>query len=97
MELVDIAHDGDLKILGQDIPLGTSCRLDLGIASLFTDTPVEVPILIERSAVPGPTVLITAGIHGDEVNGVEVVRQVISHGVNTVSYTHLTPPTSDLV
>ncbi len=82
MELVDIAHDGDLKILGQDIPLGTSCRLDLGIASLFTDTPVEVPILIERSAVPGPTVLITAGIHGDEVNGVEVVRQVISHGVN---------------
>lgn len=82
MELMDIAHDGDLNILGQAIPLGTSCRLDLGIATLFTDTPVEVPILIERSTVPGPTVLITAGIHGDEVNGMEVVRQVISHGVN---------------
>lgn len=82
MELAEIANEGDLTILGHDIPLGTSCRLDLGIASLFTDTPVEVPLLIERSATPGPTVLITAGIHGDEVNGIEVVRQVISHGVN---------------
>ncbi len=82
MQLAEIAHEGDLTILGQNIPLGTSCRLDLGIASLFTDTPVEVPIIIERSITPGPTVLITAGIHGDEVNGMEVVRQVISHGVN---------------
>ncbi len=82
MKLAEIAHEGDLTILGQDIPLGTSCRLDLGIASLFTDTPVEVPIIIERSTTPGPTVLITAGIHGDEVNGMEVVRQVISHGTN---------------
>jgi predicted deacylase len=82
MELAEIVHEGDLTILGQDIPLGTSCRLDLGIASLFTDTPVEVPIIIERSTVPGPTVLITAGIHGDEVNGMEIVRQVISHGVH---------------
>lgn len=82
MDLSSIAHDGDLIILGQGVPMGTGRRMDLGIASLFTDTPVEVPIIIERAAVPGPTVLITAGIHGDEVNGMEVVRQVISHGVN---------------
>lgn len=82
MELTRIAHEDDLTILGETIPLGASRRLDLGIARLFTHSPVEVPIIIERSSVPGPTVLITAGIHGDEVNGVEVVRQIISHGVN---------------
>src|SRR5690606_1885116 len=82
MELVEKTHEGDLLILGKAIGLGESRRMDLGIASLFTDTPVEVPLIIERSAVPGPTVLITAGIHGDEVNGMEVVRQLISHGVN---------------
>ncbi|MBK8583687.1 MAG: succinylglutamate desuccinylase/aspartoacylase family protein [Flavobacteriales bacterium] len=82
MDLTQISHPDAMTILGEAIPLGTSRRMDLGIASLFTDTPVEVPIIIERSAIPGPTVLITAGIHGDEVNGVEVVRQIISHGVN---------------
>lgn len=82
MDLKDIARGEDLHLLGESIPLGTGRRLDLGLASLFTDTPVEVPVIVERAAVPGPTVLITAGIHGDEVNGMEVVRQVISHGVN---------------
>lgn len=82
MELTQITHEDDLNILGESIPMGASRRLDLGIARLFTHSPVEVPIIIERSTVPGPTVLITAGIHGDEVNGVEVVRQVISHGIN---------------
>lgn len=82
MELKQIEHPEALSILGESIPLGASRRMDLGIANLFTDTPVEVPIIVERAAVPGPTVLITAGIHGDEVNGMEVVRQVISHGVN---------------
>ena len=85
MELTEITHDGELTILGEAIPLGESRRMDLGLASLFTDTPVEVPILIERSLTPVPTVPITAGIHGDEVNGMEVVRQVISHGVNRPS------------
>ncbi|MCO5274945.1 MAG: succinylglutamate desuccinylase/aspartoacylase family protein [Flavobacteriales bacterium] len=82
MELKQIEHPEALTILGESIALGASRRMDLGIANLFTDTPVEVPIIVERAATPGPTVLITAGIHGDEVNGMEVVRQIISHKVN---------------
>jgi predicted deacylase len=82
MDLLAKEHPEDLKLLGESIPLGAGRRMDLGIANLFTDTPVEVPVIVERATVPGPTVLITAGIHGDEVNGMEVVRQLISHGVN---------------
>lgn len=49
---------------------------------LHTNTPIDVPIIIERSLHEGPTVLFTAGIHGDEVNGVEIVRQLVSKGIN---------------
>ena len=75
-------HNEDLKILGETIVLGERKKLNFNIAHLFTDTPVDVPVFIERSKEPGPTVLITAGIHGDEVNGMEIVREVISHGIN---------------
>ena len=52
------------------------------IAKLHTRTPLSIPIIVERAKKPGPTVLITAGIHGDEVNGVEIVRQLIAKGHN---------------
>jgi len=71
-----------LSILGEEIPLGASKTINFNIAKLYTSTKVEIPIIIERSNEPGPTVLITAGIHGDEINGVEVVRQVIAKKIN---------------
>ncbi|GAA0713303.1 succinylglutamate desuccinylase/aspartoacylase family protein [Aquimarina litoralis] len=71
-----------LSILGENIPLGTSKTINFNIANLYTSTKVEIPIIIERSKKSGPTVLITAGIHGDEINGVEIVRQIISKKIN---------------
>ncbi len=69
-------------IFGEEILPGESKELNFNFAKLHTNTPIEVPIIIERSKKPGPTVLFTAGIHGDEVNGVEIVRQLISKGIN---------------
>ena len=46
----------------------------------------EVPVIIERSKKDGPTLLLTAGIHGDEVNGVEIVRQIIAQGINKTEF-----------
>jgi uncharacterized protein len=71
-----------LHILGEHISLGESREINFNVAKLHTTTSVEVPVLIERSKKPGPIVLITAGIHGDEVNGVEIVRQIIAKGIN---------------
>lgn len=71
-----------MKILGQKIALGESKTIQFNTAKLYTTTKVEVPIIIERSLLPGPTILITAGIHGDEINGVEIVRQLISKKIN---------------
>ncbi len=71
-----------LNILGNQVSPGTSTTINFNIAKLYTSTKVEIPIIIERSKIPGPTVLITAGIHGDEINGVEVVRQIIAKKIN---------------
>ncbi len=71
-----------LEILGHKIPLGKNKTLTFEVAKLHTRNTLDVPIIIERSKKPGPTVLITAGIHGDEINGVEIVRQIIAKGIN---------------
>ena len=71
-----------LEILGEKVGLGKSVEASFGVAKLHSRNAVEVPVFIERSKKPGPTVLITAGIHGDEVNGVEIVRQIIAKGIN---------------
>jgi len=72
----------NLYLLGEQILPGKSKRLDLHTAKLYTTSAVEVPIIVERSKKPGPIVLITAGIHGDEINGVEIVRQFLAKKMN---------------
>ncbi len=71
-----------LHILDEKILPGQRKRLDLHTAKLFTTSSVEVPVIIERSKKRGPVVLITAGIHGDEINGVEIVRQFLARKMN---------------
>ena len=71
-----------LHILGHRVSLGESAKVSFNVAKLHTQNSIDVPVIIERSKKPGPTILITAGIHGDEVNGVEIVRQVIAKGIN---------------
>lgn len=71
-----------LTILGEEVPLGASREINFNIAKLHTGTKIEIPIIIERSKVPGPTLLFTAGIHGDEINGVDIVRQLIARKIN---------------
>lgn len=71
-----------LDILNQKVALGESAKVSFNVAKLHTQNSIDVPVIIERSKKPGPTILITAGIHGDEVNGVEIVRQIIAKGIN---------------
>jgi len=70
----------NIEVLGKVISQGKGLQLNLDIAKLHTRTKIEVPIIIERAKEPGPTILITGGIHGDEINGVEIVRQIVAKG-----------------
>ncbi len=69
-------------LLGKVIPEGKRTVLDLDVAKLHTRTTVKVPVIIERSKNPGPVVLLLAGIHGDEINGVGIVREIIEQKIN---------------
>jgi predicted deacylase len=64
-------------IAGQKIPLGARVNVNVPVVSLYTDTDVNMPVHIIRSKKPGPVVLVCAAIHGDELNGIDIVRRLI--------------------
>ena len=67
-------------ILGKEILPGKGAQLNLDVAKLHTTTPILVPVIVERAKVDGPTVLLMAGLHGDEINGIEIIRRIIRKG-----------------
>lgn len=71
-----------MKILGTEILPGTSTQLNMVIARLHTHTMIEVPVIIERAKAEGPCLLLLGGIHGNEINGVEIVRKIIAAKIN---------------
>jgi predicted deacylase len=56
---------------------GTSGQAFLNVYKLPTHTKIEIPVYVFNAKEEGPTVLFSSGMHGDELNGVEVVRRLI--------------------
>lgn len=57
---------------------GTISRGELGGAVDPEWGPIRVPVVIARGVAEGPTMFLTAGVHGDEVNGVAVLQRFLS-------------------
>lgn len=66
-----------LRMLDVDILPGESRRLSWSATELFESVPVATPVLVVNGALPGPTLCLTAAVHGDELNGIEMVRRVM--------------------
>jgi predicted deacylase len=66
-----------IKIHEETIALGENKIVSLNTYELPTKTKIEIPIYVFRSQQPGPTILLSAGMHGDEINGIEVIRKII--------------------
>lgn len=56
---------------------GSSDSFEIEIARLPTHTAIELPIFVFRGKEKGPTLMLTAGLHGDEINGIEILRRMI--------------------
>ncbi|MFW6310006.1 MAG: succinylglutamate desuccinylase/aspartoacylase family protein, partial [Prolixibacteraceae bacterium] len=67
-----------ITILGEEIIPGRKHMLNLDIARLHTYTKLEIPVIVERAKEDGPVLLLIAGIHGNEMNGVEIIRQMLA-------------------
>lgn len=66
-----------LVILGMAVPPEVSTRLSWSPAESFEGIARPTPVLVVNGVKPGPVLCLTAAIHGDELNGIEIVRQVL--------------------
>jgi hypothetical protein len=70
----DLQHPFD--IAGKKIAPGERRDIKLKISEMYTATPVFIPLTVIHGTSPGPRLYVTAAIHGNELNGVEMVRQL---------------------
>jgi predicted deacylase len=66
-----------MMLLNTEVAPGTAQRLSWSATELFEGVPVSTPVLVINGAYPGPTLCLTAAVHGDELNGIEMVRRVM--------------------
>jgi len=64
-------------IADQKINPGEAKRINVRLAKLPSGTTIDLPVYIFRGSQNGPTALLSGGLHGDEINGIEIVRRMI--------------------
>ena len=74
---VDNFKNEEVLIRGEKIKLGESKLIKIPVDRLPTGTLIEIPIYVFNGDELGPTVLLQGGLHGDEVNSVELVRRML--------------------
>ncbi len=61
---------------GGQVEPGETAQFRFAVSETYLGDPVRIPVTIINGEVDGPTVFLSAAIHGDELNGIEVVREV---------------------
>lgn len=78
---------------GTEILPGTRTTLHLPLPYFYTHSPTTMPIHVIRGRLPGPSLLITSALHGDELNGVEIIRRLLgSKSLNRIKGTLICIP-----
>ncbi|SHF78378.1 hypothetical protein SAMN04487965_2692 [Microbulbifer donghaiensis] len=67
----------NFKIGGVSISRGETRRIDLPVVRLYTDTEMAIPVYVQRGKKSGPTMFVCAALHGDELNGIEIISRLI--------------------
>lgn len=65
-----------MELLGETIPPGSMRRLLWSGGQSFDGSSDQTPVLVINGMGKGPTLCLTGAIHGDELNGIEIVRRV---------------------
>jgi len=71
----------EIVINGIRIRPGQSINIEIAIARLPTHTLIDLPVFIHRSKIDGPVVLVSGGVHGDEINGVVSVKRMLEENM----------------
>jgi len=70
-------HEDDLVIGDTPVKPGDRVAVSLPIAKLYTGASLSMPVKVIRGRRAGPTLFVSAAIHGDELNGVEIIRRLL--------------------
>ncbi len=73
-----------MKIVNTEIKAGQTKQLKLSIAKLISGSKIDVPVIVSRAQLAGPTILLMAGLHGDEINSVDIIRSILANKINQV-------------
>jgi predicted deacylase len=65
------------ELAGIRVEPGKRAIVEMPAAQLYTNTPLNIPVHVVHGRRPGPVLLVCAAIHGDELNGVEIIRRVL--------------------
>jgi len=68
---------GDFIIGGKAIQPRSRTLIELPLPPLYTHTPLKLPVYVLRGAKDGPRLFVSAAIHGDELNGTEIIRRLL--------------------
>ena len=71
------AHHKPLRIGDVEVRPGQRVTVDLPVAKLYTDTSLSMPVQVLRGRRAGPVLFLSAAVHGDELNGVEIIRRLL--------------------
>lgn len=66
-----------LTIADTTIAPGETCEIQVPVANLYTDTDIHMPVHVIRAKKSGPVMFVSAAVHGDELNGIEIIRRLI--------------------
>lgn len=70
--------DNTIEIAKEIVKSGQLKRLELPVGRLPTQTLLTLPITVVNGIEPGPRLWLSAAIHGDELNGVEIIAQILA-------------------
>lgn len=72
---------------------GQRVTVNLPVADLYTGTELSMPVKVVCGRKPGPVLFVSAAVHGDELNGVEIIRRLLKRkGLSSLHGTLIAVP-----
>jgi len=68
-----------IEIAGVSVKPGSRQSIDIPLPSFYTHSSVNMPVHVVHGRKPGPVLLVSAAIHGDEIIGVEIIRRLLMY------------------
>jgi len=78
-KVADRRRRAPFSLAGHSVTAGKVATIDVPISRLSTRTEISLPVRVLHGNRDGPVLFLSAGIHGDEIIGVEIIRRVLNN------------------